>query len=200
MRRLLFPAFFCLFYPCQTWLTMNETTLNALINLFALFSAIAETRKEEAIRNFSLYLKLHLGIIQSEEYEQLFEELIDFYLTDSETTRSIDLNEQANRISMHIRGRLKKNEQVMVFLRFLELARGGNTEKARQLFDTLAAVFGIDEAELQKFATFIFQAPGSGLDSPDFLVISSEEPAGKTLFKHIFEKNLSGRILFMQSP
>jgi hypothetical protein len=31
---------------------MNEITLNALINLFALFSAISESKKEDAVRNF----------------------------------------------------------------------------------------------------------------------------------------------------
>jgi hypothetical protein len=58
---------------------MNEITLNALINLFALFSAISESKKEDAVRNFSLYLHQHFGISDDNDYLKLFEELLDLY-------------------------------------------------------------------------------------------------------------------------
>lgn len=178
---------------------MTETTLNALINLFALFSSITEARKEEAVKNFSLYLRLHLGISSSGEYISLFEELLDFYQPEDGTASHIDMEDQIRIISTNIKGRLRKNEQVMVFLRFLELAKGGNTSKAKHLFYSLAEVFEIPGQELDKFQKFIFHTSTDQTDTPDFLIVSSgEKPAG-TGAKHIYDKNINGYILFMQS-
>jgi ABC-type multidrug transport system ATPase subunit len=178
---------------------MNETTLNALINLFALFSAITGSKKEDALRSFSQYLQLHLGISSSEEYLDLFKELLDFYSSDGESPSTSDLDVQALGISTRIKDRLQKNEQIMVFLRFLELAKGGDTERARNLYNILAKVFDIDEVELSKFIDFIFHTSKNQIDSEDFLLIDNKEkiPGGNS--KHINKKNIDGDILFMRS-
>ncbi|MEI6048706.1 MAG: ATP-binding cassette domain-containing protein [Bacteroidota bacterium] len=178
---------------------MNETTLNALINLFALFSAITGSKKEVALRNFSQYLQLHLGISSSDEYLDLFKELLDFYGLDGESPFTGDLDEQALGISTRIKGRLQKNEQIMVFLRFLELAKGGDTERARKLYNILAQVFDINEAELGKFIDFIFHTSNDQLDSEDFLLIDNKEKIPGISSKHISKKNIDGDILFMRS-
>jgi hypothetical protein len=143
---------------------MNETTLNALINLFALFSAITGSKKEDALRNFSQYLQLHLGIASFEEYLDLFNELLEFYGIEGDSPFSGDLNEQALGISTRIKGRLEKNEQIMVFLRFLELAKEGDTERAKKLYTILAQVFDINESELGKFLAFIFYKSDNQID------------------------------------
>ena len=178
---------------------MNETTLNALINLFALFSAITGSKKEDALRNFSQYLQLHLGISSSDEYLELFKELLDFYDLDGESPFTGDLDEQALGISTRIKGRLQKDEQIMVFLRFLELAKGGDTERARKLFNILAQVFDINEAEVAKFIDFIFHTSNDQVDSEDFLLIDNKEKTPGTTSKHIRKKNIDGDILFMRS-
>jgi ABC transport system ATP-binding/permease protein len=179
---------------------MNETTLNALINMFALFSAVSESRKEDAIRYFSHYLHVHLGIAASGEYLNLFSELLDFYGVDGQPAMDFDMNLQAEAISSNIRSRLQKEEQVMVFLRFLELAKSGNTQKAESLIKTIAGVFGIEQEEADKFMAFIFHDSGSKLNSPDLLIIDPKEDlAGRTV-KHIREKKLEGEILFLRSP
>ena len=178
---------------------MNETTLNALINLFALFSAITGSKKEDAVRNFSQYLQLHLGISSSDEYLDLFKELLDFYDVDGELHFPGDLDEQALGISTRIKDRLQKDEQIMVFLRFLELAKGGDTERARKLFNILARVFDINETELNKFIDFIFHISNDQLDSVDFLLINNKEKTSGISSKHIHKKNIDGDILFMRS-
>ena len=178
---------------------MNEITLNALINLFALFSAIAGSKKEDALRSFSQYLQLHLGISSSDEYLELFKELLDFYGVDGESPYTGDLDEQALGISTRIKDRLQKNEQIMVFLRFLELAKGGDTERARRLFTILAKVFDINDVELAKFIDFIFHTSDSKIDSEDFLLIDNKEKSTDSGFKHIHKKNIEGDILFMRS-
>ena len=93
---------------------MNEITLNALINLFALFSAISESNKVNAIRNFSLYLQQHFGISDDNDYLQLFGELLDLYGADGKPATNVDMAREAHIISTNIRSRLRKDEQVMV--------------------------------------------------------------------------------------
>ena len=179
---------------------MNETTLNALINLFALFSAVSESGKEDAIQNFSHFLHVHLGISASEEYLDLFTELLDFYCLDGQPAINLNMNQQAEEISTNIRSRLQKEEQIMVFLRFLELAKSGNTHKAKSLIDTIARVFEIDEAESVKFMAFLFHTSKSQLNCSDILVIDQNAPTPGDSIKHICEKKLDGEILFMRSP
>jgi hypothetical protein len=178
---------------------MNEITLNALINLFAIFSAVSESQKEEAVRNFSLYLHQHFGISDKEEYLKLFEELLDLYGVGGDSAFPMDMFMQAQKISSHIRSRLKKDEQIMVFLRFLELAKSGNTSKAEKLFEILADVFEINPSEWGKFMTFTFRSSADLIDSPDFLIINGNSPAGEHKYKHIYEKNLDGELLFLHS-
>ena len=179
---------------------MNETTLNALINLFALFSAVSESAKEDAIQNFSYYLRVHLGISSSEEYLALFTELLDFYDVGGHAAVDLNMNQQAKNICTNIRSRLQAEEQVMVFLRFLELAKSGNTHKAKSLIDTIAGVFEIEPAEADKFAAFILSTSASQLNSPDLLVIDQNDLIAGETIKHICEKKFDGEILFLHSP
>ena len=88
---------------------MNEITLNALINLFALFSAISESKKAQAIRNFSLYLHQHIGISDDNEYLKLFEELLDYYGIDGEPAFPVDMAQEVYKISSNIRGLIRKD-------------------------------------------------------------------------------------------
>jgi len=177
---------------------MNETTLNALINLFALFSSVSNSKKEDATRNFSLYLHQHLGISEPGEYVNLFKELLEFYGAGEEAGLSFDLNVQIRKISTNIKSRLQKKEQVMVFLRFLELAKSGESEKADELFFTLSQVFEINQPELDKFISFIFYESPGRLTS-DFLLINNEETLHNKEIKHICEKNIDGELLFLNS-
>lgn len=179
---------------------MNEITLNALINLFALFSAISESKKEEAVRNFSLYLHQHFGISENKDYLNLFTELLDLYGIEGKPAFPVDMAQQAYNISTNIRSWLRKDEQIMVFLRFLELVKNGNLSKAEILFETLAEVFEINKKEADKFLAFIFYPSTGKIDTPDFLLISSIENPGKHRFRHIQEKNLDGELLFIRSP
>jgi ABC transport system ATP-binding/permease protein len=179
---------------------MNETTLNALINLFALFSAISESKKKDAIGNFSQFLNLHLGISASDEYQKLFEELLELYGVDGELAFAINMNQQAQKISANIKSRVQKDEQIMIFLRFLELAKSGNTEKAKCIFQTLAEVFEISQGELEKFIDFTFYYSTDQLKSPDFLLINRDEFIQNKNIKHIYEKNINGELLFLHSP
>ncbi len=178
---------------------MNEITLNALVNLFAIFSTVSESGKEKAIQSFSLYLHQHFGLHENNEYQRLFEELLVLYGIEGESSFPVDMIAQARNISTNIRNRLQKNEQILVFLRFLELSKSGDISKAEKLFEVLADIFGIDESEREKFTEFTFHTPGNPPDSPDFLIIDSISEPDRMTSKHIYEKNLKGELLFMHS-
>lgn len=178
---------------------MNEVTLNALINLFAIFSAISQSDKNQSVESFSAYLQLHLGIAANSEYMKLFVELLDLYGVGGEDALQIDFVQQAEKISNNIKGRLTKSEQVMVFVRFLELAKNGNISKAEMLFSTLACVFEIGDNELEKFKQFVFYKDKNELAYSDFLLIDSAENAENKFCKHIKQKNLKGEIVILRS-
>jgi ABC transport system ATP-binding/permease protein len=177
---------------------MNEITLNALINLFALFSAISESKKKDAIRNFSLYLQQHFGISDDNDYLKLFEELLDLYSTDGNPAFQVDMAQEANNISTNIKSLLKKDEQVMVFLRFLELVKNGNQSKAKVLIETLADVFDISKTEVGKFYSFINYTSNEQINTTDFLLINSILKTTQNKYKHIYEKKIDGELLFLR--
>lgn len=177
---------------------MNEITLNALINLFALFSVINKSKKEDAIRNFSLYLHQHFGISDSKDYLQLFEELLDIYGIDGEPAFPVDMVQEAYKISTNIRSLLKKEEQVMVLIRFLELVKSGNQSKAKVLFETLANVFEISKTEVDKFVAFIYYPSTNQINTTDFLLINSNDRHEQPSYRHIYEKNIDGELLFLR--
>lgn len=176
---------------------MNETTLNALINLFALFSAKSRISRERAQQIFTAYLQLHLGIAYAEDYQRLFDELIELYGIDGDPTFPVDINKQAANIASNIKSRITRNEQHMVFLRFLELSRAGEASVADDLFDTLAQVFNISDAELDKYKEFVFAQSAAALNSPDFLVISSQAANANEQVKRLFRKNFDGELVFL---
>ncbi|MGE5429283.1 MAG: ATP-binding cassette domain-containing protein, partial [Methylococcaceae bacterium] len=175
-------------------------TLNALINLFALFSAISKSKKEDAVRNFSLYLHQHFGISDNNDYLNLFEELLDIYGIDPESSGAfpVDMIEEATKISTNIRSWLKKEEQVMVLIRLLELVKTGNQSKAKVLFETLANVFEITKNEVDLFVAFIYYPTINEVNSPDFLLINNNDSPNQNKYRHIYEKNIDGELLFLR--
>jgi len=177
---------------------MNEITLNALINVFALFSAISESKREEAILNFSLYLQQHYGIAGNNDYLKLFEELLDLYGVGVESDFPVDMTQEAYKISTNLRGLLSKDEQTMVLIRLLELGKTGNQSKANVLFETLAHVFEISKAEVDKFVSFIYYTSSDQIDTPDFLLINSNKHPKNKKHKHIYEPKIDGELLFLR--
>ncbi len=176
---------------------MNETTLNALINLFALFSAKSRISRERAQNVFNAYLQLHLGISDADDYRRLFEELIDLYGIDGDPVFPVDINKQAANIANNIKSRIPRNEQHMLFLRFLELSKAGKASVADDLFDILAQVFNIPDSELLKYKEFVFAESADELKSPDFLVIGSQIDHPNKQVKRIFRKNFAGELVFL---
>jgi ABC-type multidrug transport system ATPase subunit len=176
---------------------MNEITLNALINLFAIFSVQTKSGKTDAQIAFSSYLKQQLGMASSNEYKSLFDELIDLYGIDGEPQIPVDMNLQAKRIATNLKSRLHHTEQIMVFLRFLELSRSGDIEKGDNLIQILAHTFAISKEDTEKYKQFIFYSSDETLDSFGFLIINSNTKSNNTKIKHLQCKSFDGELLFL---
>ena len=58
---------------------MNETILNGLINLFAIFASLAKIPHEKARAALTSYLTSHFGIRSNQEYLDLFDETQSIY-------------------------------------------------------------------------------------------------------------------------
>ena len=177
---------------------MNEVTLNALINLFAIFSAITRSEREYARNSFSSYLGLHLGISSSEEYRKLFDELIGFYGIGEEGDPMFDMILQAETICNNIKGRLHRTEQIMLFLRFLELARKEDDQrKAGELFMTVARVFSITPEDYAKYCSFIYGLAENENIHSDFLIVNQDNENPIPSLKHLKRENLDGELVFL---
>ncbi len=177
---------------------MNEITLNALINLFAIFSAIIRSEREYAKKSFSSYLELHLGISSSEDYQKLFDELIGFYGINQPDDPLLDMIHQAESICLNIRGRLHRTEQIMLFLRFLELAqREEDQRKAGELFQTVARAFAISSEDYSKYCSFIYGLSISETKFADFLIVNKDSDHNHETLKHLKREYLDGELVFL---
>lgn len=67
---------------------MNETILNGLLNLFAIFASLAKIESDQARQAVNSYLTSHFGIRSHKEYMELFEEIQSVY--DDRSSTSIE--------------------------------------------------------------------------------------------------------------
>ena len=58
---------------------MNDIILSGLLNLFALFGALARIDREKARELISAYLNQHFGVRRTETYLGLYDDLSDLY-------------------------------------------------------------------------------------------------------------------------
>jgi ABC transport system ATP-binding/permease protein len=175
---------------------MNEFTLNALINLFAIFSVLSRSGKDHAREAFSNYLKLHLGLSSPNEYTRLFDELIELYGIDGMPMLEIDMEAQAKKIASNLKSRLQHKDQLMAVLRFIELSRLGDPDKARPLISILAEAFSISSEDIEKFRQFIFFHTQFAVRPADFLLLSACSPDDENHIRHIRRTPFEGEILF----
>jgi ABC-type multidrug transport system ATPase subunit len=175
---------------------MNESTLNALINLFAVFTIKGGTDFDTARSNLGEYLTNQLGIRSTGDYQGLFFELFDLYSSgvlkmDDENTRKITI-----KVCNQIKGRIHHAEQLMIFLHFLELARLDSWTTDHLIYDLVAEIFEITPKDYQAFKQFIFSRNPQEIETEGFLVIDQHRKANASTVLHIRKENLDGTILF----
>ncbi|WP_102408322.1 ATP-binding cassette domain-containing protein [Parabacteroides bouchesdurhonensis] len=171
---------------------MNETILNGLLNLFAIFASLARIGTEQARKAVNTYLSSHFGIRSHKEYIELYEELQSMY-----NDPDFDINKESVIINVctQLKPKLITEEQLLLLLRFMEFAHS-NSEGFNEnlsIFQKIATIFNIEPYIYDTLLAFV-----TGSSSPSILTISGET---SNKDKHIQRKGLDGeiRVLLLQN-
>ena len=154
---------------------MNETILNGLLNLFAIFASSVRIEREQASRAVHSYLSSHFGVRSHKEYIELYNALRDMY---DDSLFVIDKEQIVRNICEQMKVKLRAEEQLLLLIRFVEFAYT-NSEEADQhlaLFRLVADIFSIPQEEFDDALAFI-----TGQTSLSLLTISGEEEAESTI-------------------
>lgn len=132
---------------------MNEIILSGLLNLFALFGALAGIDKERAAKLIAAYLDQHFGIRRRETYLGLYRDLTDLY----ELSPDLDKDKIIESVCEGLRKNIESSEQSLLLLRFMEFS-SINREgflKQEDLFHKVGTHFNVTDQELMHFRAFV---------------------------------------------
>ncbi|MCD7976962.1 MAG: ATP-binding cassette domain-containing protein [Tannerellaceae bacterium] len=165
---------------------MNETILNGLLNLFAIFASIVKLNNEQATKAIHSYLSSHFGVRAHEEYIQLYNELREVY---DDPFFEIDKEGVIKNICQQMKVKLTAQEQLLVLIRFLEFAHTNSEEfqDHLQIFFSVAEIFHISREEFTDALGFVTGVP----ETAALLVIDSNPEEREN---HIYREGLEGFI------
>lgn len=170
---------------------MNETILNGLLNLFAVFASAVRIEEQQASRAVHFYLSSHFGVRSHKEYIELYSELRSLY---DDSLFAVDKESVVRNICEQMKVKLMAEEQLLLLIRFVEFAYSNSEEFENHLplFHLVADIFAIPQEEFDDILAFITGKPSSSL-----LTISREET---TVENHITRKGMDGfiRVLFIR--
>jgi ABC-type multidrug transport system ATPase subunit len=142
---------------------MNESILNGLLNLFAVFASIVKIEKDEATRAVHSYLSSHFGVRSHKEHIELYHELRSMY---DDSLYAINKENVVHNICKQMKAKLAAEEQLLLLVRFMEFAcrNSGEFGAHLQMFRTVSEIFHIPQAEFDDACAFIEGLPlASGL-------------------------------------
>lgn len=170
---------------------MNETILNGLLNLFAIFASVVRIEKEQASRAVHSYLSSHFGVRTHKEYIELYNELREMY---DDSLFAIDKENVIRGICEQMKVKLRAEEQLLLLIRFLEFAytNSGEFRNHLSLYHLVADIFAIPAQEFDDALAFVTDTP-----SPSLLTIDGDETEKEN---HISRKGLEGliRVFFIR--
>lgn len=170
---------------------MNETILNGLLNLFAVFASAVRIEEQQASRAVHFYLSSHFGVRSHKEYIELYSELRSMY---DDPLFPVDKEGVVRNICEQMKVKLMAEEQLLLLIRFVEFAYSNSEEFENHLslFHLVADIFAIPQEEFDDILAFIIGKPSSSL-----LLISGEETEAEN---HIIRKGMDGfiRVLFIR--
>lgn len=170
---------------------MNETILNGLLNLFAIFASVVRIEKEQASRAVHSYLSSHFGVRSHKDYIELYNELRSIY---DDPLFPIDREDVVRNICEQMKVKLRAEEQLLLLVRFVEFAytNSGELSGHLELFHLVADIFSIPKEEFDDTLAFVTGTPSSTI-----LTISEEDVEDEN---HIVRKGMEGlvRVLFIR--
>lgn len=170
---------------------MNETILNGLLNLFAIFASSVHIEREKASNAVHSYLSSHFGVRSHKEYIELYNTLRDMY---DDSLFVLDKEQIVRNICEQMKVKLRAEEQLLLLIRFIEFAYSNSEEFETHLplFQLVADIFSISDEEFEDALAFV-----TGSSSDALLTISGEEDAKGN---HITRKGMDGyiRVFFIR--
>lgn len=170
---------------------MNETILNGLLNLFAIFASVVRLENNQASRAVHSYLSSHFGVRSHKEYIELYNELRSMY---DDSLFAIDKENVVRGICEQMKVKLRADEQLLLLVRFVEFAYSNSDELKNHLslFHLIADIFAIPKEEFDDTLAFV-----TGTPSPSLLTISADEADD---VNHITRKGMDGfiRVFFIK--
>ena len=141
---------------------MHEHSLNGIVHVFAVFSALAGKKRDAAARLAEEYLAGTLGLRRTDPSFGIFGDLLEIYAESDDPAapeRGID------GVCARLDALLSPAEKQSFLLHSLHMRRAlpDSGERADRLLARVAAAFHVPEAELEAWRGFIAAAP----DTPD---------------------------------
>lgn len=164
---------------------MNETILNGLLNLFAIFASLAKIETGQARKAVNTYLSSHFGIRSQKEFIELFDELQTMY---DDADFDIDKEHVIKNVCTQLKPKLAIEEQLLLLLRFMEFAQNNSNGLTvnPSIFQAIATIFNVDDNTFADLVAFVV-----GEHSSSILTISA---GASTDQHHICHKGLEGEI------
>jgi len=168
---------------------MNEIILNGLLNLFAIFTSLANVDQKRARKAVIIYLSSYFGIRSNKEYIELYDEALEVY---SDPDFIIDKERVILNVCAQLKPKLVAEEQLLLLLRFMEFANNNDSEgftSNLKLFHQIADTFNIEKELFEDMLAFVMRQPSEAI-----LTIDANESKEKN---HIFRKGLEGEIFVL---
>ncbi len=186
---------------------MNESILNALLQLFAIIANVSKDGVSFRARDIvKSYLSQHLNTKLINKYLKLFNKYIQDYhpeIFNKETKgaeKTISSSKEVLQIGEEINRNLLQREKFVVFLRLVEFINEDEimTQKELEFIKTVADTFNIDESSHNNTKAFVLNPLSQDIEKDKILIIDGNpEPANQDV-KHISKNNLDGRIVVLR--
>jgi len=186
---------------------MNESILNALLQLFAIIANVGKDGVSFKARDIvKSYLSQHLNAKLIKKYLKLFNQYIQDYHPEifnketKGTKKTISGSKDILQIGEEINRNLLQREKYVVFLRLVEFINEDEvmTQKELDFTKTVADTFNIRESSYNNTKAFVLNPLSPNIEKDKILVIDSNPEQASPDVKHISKNNLDDSIVVLR--
>ncbi|HUU28251.1 MAG TPA: ATP-binding cassette domain-containing protein [archaeon] len=173
---------------------MNETLLNAILNLFAIQTSLLDQKiRAQARKIIELYLIENLRIISPLIYLKAFDHVLDIYLTRKDFSPRTQSDMTAD-IAVHLKPKTTRYEQYNLLIRYIELAvAGGFERKDLELLELIAEILRISQEQLAEIFTIIEAPFDKSRLTANFLILERNDVSGDVTCQRLYKPEFRGK-------
>ena len=186
---------------------MNESILNALLQLFAIIANVGKDGVSFRARDIvKSYLSQHLNAKLIKKYLKLFNQYIrdfhpEIFIKETKgTDKTISGSKDVLQIGEEINRSLLQREKFIVFLRLVEFINEDEvmTQKELDFIKSVADTFNIRESSYNNTKAFVLNPFSPDIEKDKILVIDDNPEPANTDVKHISKNNLDDSIVVLR--